>query len=134
MGFFQKFMELSFGTFRIVIDDILAKGDWIMVLCTEPDSGKVAQFRRRVCDRSGMEPRAFNAVSGLDAGQPQCLRNGLVCDDSRIVVTHESDEPFASHVLQNTSWQFHFRIGISGISHVWPLSFVQTQAIDRGIL
>jgi ketosteroid isomerase-like protein len=35
MGFFQHFMELSGGTFRIQIDDILAKGDRVIVLCTE---------------------------------------------------------------------------------------------------
>jgi uncharacterized protein len=34
-GFFQHFMELSSGTFRIQIDDILAKGDLVVVLCTE---------------------------------------------------------------------------------------------------
>ena len=35
LGFFQHFMELSDGTFRIEIDDILAKGDRVVVLCTE---------------------------------------------------------------------------------------------------
>jgi len=35
LGFFQHFMELSHGTFRIQIDDILAKGDRVVVLCTE---------------------------------------------------------------------------------------------------
>ena len=34
-GFFQKFMELSAGTFRIRIDDVLSKGDRVVVLCTE---------------------------------------------------------------------------------------------------
>ena len=34
-GFFQKFIELSSGTFRIVIDDVLSKGDRVVVLCTE---------------------------------------------------------------------------------------------------
>ena len=34
-GFFQKFMELSSGTFRIDIEDILSKGDRVVVLCTE---------------------------------------------------------------------------------------------------
>ena len=34
-GFFQKFMELSAGTFRIQIDDVLSKGDRVVVLCTE---------------------------------------------------------------------------------------------------
>ena len=28
-------MELSHGTFRIQVDDILAKGDRVVVLCTE---------------------------------------------------------------------------------------------------
>ena len=35
VGFFQHFMELSHGTFRIQVDDILAKGDRVVVLCTE---------------------------------------------------------------------------------------------------
>lgn len=34
-GFFQKFMELSSGTFRIQIDDVLSKADRVVVLCTE---------------------------------------------------------------------------------------------------
>ena len=35
LGFFAHFMELSGGTFRIRIDDILVKGDRVAVLCTE---------------------------------------------------------------------------------------------------
>jgi ketosteroid isomerase-like protein len=35
MGFFQQFMELSGGSFQIQIEDILAKGDRVVVLCTE---------------------------------------------------------------------------------------------------
>ena len=34
-GFFQKFMELSSGTFRIEIKDVLSRGDRVVVLCTE---------------------------------------------------------------------------------------------------
>ena len=34
-GFFQKFMELSSGTFRIQIEDVLSKGERVVVLCTE---------------------------------------------------------------------------------------------------
>jgi uncharacterized protein len=34
-GFFQRFMEVSEGTFRIVVDDVLAKGDRVIVLVTE---------------------------------------------------------------------------------------------------
>jgi uncharacterized protein len=34
-GFFQHFMELSSGTFRVQVDHILAKGDLVVVLCTE---------------------------------------------------------------------------------------------------
>ena len=33
--FFQKFLGLSSGTFRIQIDDVLSKGDRVVVLCTE---------------------------------------------------------------------------------------------------
>jgi hypothetical protein len=35
LGFFQHFMELSHGAFRIQVDDILAKDDRVVVLCTE---------------------------------------------------------------------------------------------------
>jgi ketosteroid isomerase-like protein len=35
LGFFQHFMTLSDGTFHIKIDDVLAKGDRVVVLCTE---------------------------------------------------------------------------------------------------
>lgn len=35
LGFFQHFMELSSGTFRVKVDEILAKGDLVVVLCTE---------------------------------------------------------------------------------------------------
>ena len=35
LGFFAHFMELSGGTFRLQIDDVLAKGDRVVVLCTE---------------------------------------------------------------------------------------------------
>jgi len=33
--FFEHFMELSGGTFRLQIDDVLAKGDRVIALCTE---------------------------------------------------------------------------------------------------
>ena len=35
LGFFQHFMQLSEGTFRIAIDDVLAKGERVIVLVTE---------------------------------------------------------------------------------------------------
>jgi uncharacterized protein len=35
LGFFVLFMELSGGTFRLHVDDVLAKGDRVVVLCTE---------------------------------------------------------------------------------------------------
>src|SRR5262245_14283829 len=35
LGFFGHFMELSGGTFRLRVDDVLAKGDRVVVLCTE---------------------------------------------------------------------------------------------------
>jgi len=34
LKFFEHFMWLSSGTFRIKIDDVLAKGDRVVVLCT----------------------------------------------------------------------------------------------------
>ena len=35
LGFFQHFTELSAGTFRLQIDEVLAKGDRVVVMCTE---------------------------------------------------------------------------------------------------
>ena len=35
LGFFQHFMELSSGTFRLQVDHILAEGDVVVVLCTD---------------------------------------------------------------------------------------------------
>jgi ketosteroid isomerase-like protein len=35
LGFFQHFMTLSKGTFRIRVDDVLARGETVVVLCTE---------------------------------------------------------------------------------------------------
>lgn len=35
LGFFQHFMDLSAGTFRIQVDDLLATDDKVVVLCTE---------------------------------------------------------------------------------------------------
>jgi hypothetical protein len=35
LGFFGHFMELSGGTFRLQVADVLAKGDRVVVLCTE---------------------------------------------------------------------------------------------------
>jgi uncharacterized protein len=35
LRFFQHFMELSKGTFRIELDEVFAKGDRVVVLCTE---------------------------------------------------------------------------------------------------
>jgi ketosteroid isomerase-like protein len=35
LGFFQHFTELSGGTFQIAVDEVLAKGDRVIVLVTE---------------------------------------------------------------------------------------------------
>jgi hypothetical protein len=35
LGFFEHFMQLSQGTFQIQIEDVLAKGDRVIVLVTE---------------------------------------------------------------------------------------------------
>jgi len=35
LGFFQRFMELSHGTFRIHVDDVLANDERVIVLVTE---------------------------------------------------------------------------------------------------
>ena len=34
-GFFDHFMRLSGGTFRLRVDEVFAKGDRVVVLCTE---------------------------------------------------------------------------------------------------
>jgi ketosteroid isomerase-like protein len=38
LGFFGRFMELSRGTFRVRVDDLLAQGEKVVVLCTESAS------------------------------------------------------------------------------------------------
>jgi uncharacterized protein len=35
LGFFEHFMTLSAGTFRLRVDDVLVKGERVVVLCTE---------------------------------------------------------------------------------------------------
>jgi ketosteroid isomerase-like protein len=35
LGFFDHFMRLSDGTFRLQIDEVFAKGDKVVILCTE---------------------------------------------------------------------------------------------------
>ena len=35
LGFFKHFMKLSGGTFRLQVDEVLTKGDRVVVLCTE---------------------------------------------------------------------------------------------------
>ena len=35
LSFFEHFMALSAGTFRLQVDDVLAKGERVVVLCTE---------------------------------------------------------------------------------------------------
>jgi uncharacterized protein len=35
LGFFDHFMRLSDGTFRLQIDEVFAKGDRVVILCTE---------------------------------------------------------------------------------------------------
>ena len=40
LGFFQHFMELSGGTFKIELDDVLARGDRVVALVTESASRK----------------------------------------------------------------------------------------------
>src|SRR5262249_342698 len=40
LGFFRHFTELSAGTFRIEVDEILAKGDRVVVLCAESAEGR----------------------------------------------------------------------------------------------
>ena len=38
LGFFEHFRELSGGTFRILVDEVLAKGDRVIALVTESAS------------------------------------------------------------------------------------------------
>ena len=35
LGFFDQFMRLSDGTFKIRVDEVFAKGDRVVILCTE---------------------------------------------------------------------------------------------------
>ena len=57
LGFFARFMELSEGTFRIVVDDVLAKGDRVIVLVTE-------SARRRGRDWSSPQVHAWTVRDG----------------------------------------------------------------------
>ena len=57
LGFFQRFMELSEGTFRIAVDDVLAKGDRVIALVTE-------RARRRGREWSSPQVHAWTVVNG----------------------------------------------------------------------
>jgi len=57
LGFFQRFMELSEGTFRITVDDVLAKGDRVIALVTE-------SARRRGREWSSPQVHAWTVVNG----------------------------------------------------------------------
>jgi len=60
--FFQHFMELSSGTFRLQVDHILAEGDVVVVLCTDS---------ARRGDRSWSSPQV-HVWTGIDI-EPQPL-------------------------------------------------------------
>jgi hypothetical protein len=55
-------MELSSGTVRIQIDDVLSKGDRVVVLCTEAQSAAVEVGHRRkfTSGPSGITTRRFS--------------------------------------------------------------------------
>jgi len=57
LGFFKRFMDLSEGTFRIAIDDVLAKGDRVIVLVTE-------SARRRGREWSSPQVHAWTVKGG----------------------------------------------------------------------
>jgi ketosteroid isomerase-like protein len=57
LEFFGRFMELSEGTFRIVVDDMLAKDDRVIVLVTE-------SAQRRGCRRSSPRVHAWTVRDG----------------------------------------------------------------------
>jgi ketosteroid isomerase-like protein len=47
--FFRHFMELSSGTFRVQVDDILAKGDLVVVCAPKAPGVAVSAGRRGRC-------------------------------------------------------------------------------------
>jgi uncharacterized protein len=55
--FFEHFMELSDGTFRIAVDEVLAKGDRVIVLVTE-------SARRRGHEWSSPQVHAWTVRDG----------------------------------------------------------------------
>jgi ketosteroid isomerase-like protein len=55
--FFEHFMELSNGTFRIAVDEVLAKGDRVIVLVTE-------SARRRGHEWSSPQVHAWTVRDG----------------------------------------------------------------------
>jgi ketosteroid isomerase-like protein len=57
LGFFQHFTELSEGTFRIAVQDVLAKGDRVLVLVTE-------SARRHGRDWSSPQVHAWTVKEG----------------------------------------------------------------------
>ena len=67
LGFFGRFMELSDGTFRIVVDDVLAKGDRVIVLVTESarrQRPRLVLAAGACVDRSRRTGEGLLAVSG----------------------------------------------------------------------
>jgi len=61
LGFFQKSMELSQGTLRIELHDIVASDTTVFVLCTvsATRSGGMQDFWRRIVDGRAVEFREF---------------------------------------------------------------------------
>jgi uncharacterized protein len=57
LGFFRHFMELSGGTFRIAVDDVLAKGDRVVAMVTE-------SARRRGREWSSPQVHAWTVKNG----------------------------------------------------------------------
>ena len=60
LGFFGKVRELSSGTFRLRVDEVLAKGERVVVLCTESAQrgGHIPGATNIPCTRSATESRS----------------------------------------------------------------------------
>ena len=82
LGFFQHFMELSGGTFRIAVDDVLAKGDRVIVMVTE-------SAQRNGREWSSPQVHAWTVKNGQ--GDGVLAVPGRPADRGRVLVVDQAD-------------------------------------------
>jgi ketosteroid isomerase-like protein len=76
LGFFDHFMRLSDGTFRLQIDEALAKGERVVILCTETRTARQSKLvfsaGSRV-DGKGWPRHNLPGIRGRSAGRRRVL-------------------------------------------------------------